>query len=71
MSELSRGTVRLSIENENSELVWAENLNLKNNGEFSTLLIAGGQGWENDGKYFLNVEYNEFSNKISFDFNAR
>ena len=71
MSESSRGTARLSIENENSELVWAENLNLKNNGEFSTLLIAGGQGWENDGKYFLNVEYNEFSNKISFDFNAR
>jgi hypothetical protein len=71
MSSSSQGTVKLSIENENTELVWAENLNLKNNGEFSTLLIAGGQGWDNSGKYFLNVEYNEFSNKISFDFIAR
>jgi hypothetical protein len=71
MSSLSRGTLRLFIENENNELIWAENLNLKNNGEFSTLLIAGGQGWENDGKYFLYVEYNEFSSSISFDFNAK
>jgi hypothetical protein len=71
MSSSSKGTLRLFIENENNELIWAENLNLKNNGEFSTLLIAGGQGWENDGKYFLNVEYNEFSSSISFNFNAR
>jgi len=71
MSVLSKGTLRLFIENENNELIWAENLNLKNNGEFSTLLIAGGQGWENNGKYFLNVEYDEFSNSISFDFNAK
>ena len=68
MSSSSIGVLRLSIENENGELVWAENLNLKNNGEFSTLLIAGGLGWENSGKYFLNVEYNEFSNNISFNF---
>ncbi len=68
MSSSSKGTLRLSIENENSELIWAENLNLKNDGVFSTLLIAGGQGWENSGKYFLKVEYNEFSNKISFNF---
>ena len=71
MSVSSKGTVRLFIENANNELVWAENLNLKNNGEFSTLLIAGGQGWENNGKYFLNVEYDKFSNSISFDFNAK
>ncbi len=68
MSSSSKGTLKLSIENENSELVWAENLDLKNDGEFSTLLIAGGHGWENSGKYFLKVEYNEFSNKISFNF---
>ena len=71
MSSSSTGTLRLFIENENNELIWAENLNLKNNGEFSTLLIAGGEGWENNGKYFLNVEYNEFSSSISFDFNAK
>ncbi|NIQ15525.1 MAG: hypothetical protein GTO02_14345, partial [Candidatus Dadabacteria bacterium] len=48
-----------------------EELQLKNNGEFSTLLIAGGQGWENNGKYFLNVEHNDYSSSISFDFRAK
>ena len=71
MSTSSKGTVRLFIENEKMELIWAENLSLKNNGEFSTLLIAGGQGWENDGKYFLNVEFDDYSSSVSFDFNAR
>jgi hypothetical protein len=71
MSSSSKGTVRLFIENENKELLWEENLNLKNDGSFSTLLIAGGQGWEKSGRYFLNVEYNEFSNIISFDFIAK
>ena len=67
-SSSSTGTVRLFIENEKNKLIWAENVNLKNNGEFSTLLIAGGIGWENSGKYFLNVEHDDFTKKISFDF---
>ncbi len=71
ISSSSTGIVRLFVENEKNKLVWAENVNLKNNGEFSTLLIAGGKGWENDGKYFLNVEHDDFTNKISFDFNVK
>ena len=67
----SSGTVRLLIENENSKLIWAENLNIKNDGNFSTLLIAGGTGWENSGKYTLNAEHEELSNQISFDFIAK
>ncbi len=67
-SSSSTGIARLFIENEKNKLVWAENVNLKNNGEFSTLLIAGGKGWENSGKYFLNVEHDDFTDKISFDF---
>jgi len=67
----SSGTVRLSIENENSKLIWAENLNIKNDGNFSTLLIAGGTGWENSGKYTLNAEHQELTNQISFDFIAK
>ena len=67
-SSSSTGTVRLFIENEKNKLIWSENVNLKNNGEFSTLLIAGGIGWENSGKYFLNVEHDDFTKKISFDF---
>lgn len=71
MSSSSTGNVKLSIENESSDLIWTENVNLKNSGEFSTLLIAGGAGWDNNGKYFLNVEHNEFSNSISFDYIAK
>ena len=71
ISSSSSGTVRLSIENENSKVVWAENLNIKNDGNFSTLLIAGGIGWENSGKYTLNAEHEELSNQISFDFIAK
>src|SRR3989304_3135561 len=71
ISSSSSGTVRLSIENENSKLIWAENLNIKNDGNFSTLLIAGGTGWENSGKYTLNAEHEELTNQISFDFIAK
>jgi hypothetical protein len=67
----SSGTVRLSIENENSKVIWAENLNIKNDGNFSTLLIAGGTGWENSGKYTLNAEHEELTNQILFDFIAK
>src|SRR3972149_3183239 len=68
LQEFSLETDELSNENENSKLIWAENLNIKNDGNFSTLLIAGGTGWENSGKYTLNAEHEELSNQISFDF---
>jgi hypothetical protein len=51
-------------------LIWRENVNIKKNGEFSTLLIAGGTGWENSGKYILRGEFNEMINEISFDFTS-
>lgn len=71
ISSSSGGIVRVSIENESSKLVWAENLNIKNDGSFSTLLIAGGSGWEKSGKYTLNAEHEELTNQISFDFIAK
>ena len=71
ISSSSSGTIRLSIENENGKLIWAENLNIKNDGSFSTLLIAGGKGWENSGKYILNAEHDGLTNQISFDFIAK
>jgi len=66
----SSETVRVSIENEQGKLIWAENLDLKNNGEFSTLAIAGGKGWENSGKYILISEHEELTEQISFNFAA-
>jgi len=64
----SSGMVRLSIQNENRKTVWEENVSIKKNGEFSTLLIGGGSGWENSGKYLLRGEHNEMTNEISFEY---
>ena len=49
-------SVELSIENANGVKIWNENINPKNDGQFSTLVIAGGGGWENNGVYTLTAE---------------
>ncbi len=61
-------SVELSIENTNGVKIWNENINLKNDGKFSTLVIAGGGGWENDGTYTLKAEQGDLANKIEFKF---
>lgn len=62
------GTVNLSIENQSNELVWAEQVSIKNNGRYSTLAIAGGPGWESSGTYTIKVDngVDTKSNKFSF-----
>ena len=69
MSNIS-GTVNLSIENKNNELVWAEQVSLKNDGRYSTLAIAGGPGWENSGTYTINIDNSVETRSISFSFTA-
>ncbi len=69
MSNISR-TVNLSIENTNNELVWAEQVSLKNDGKYSTLAIAGGPGWENSGTYTINIDNSVETRSISFSFTA-
>ena len=64
----STQSVELSIENTNGVKIWNENINLKNDGEFLTLVIAGGGGWENDGTYTLKAEQGDLANKIEFKF---
>ena len=64
----STHSVELSIENTNGVKIWNENINLKNDGKFSTLVIAGGGGWENDGTYTLKAEQGDLVNKIEFKF---
>ena len=61
--------VELSIENTNGIKIWSEIINPKH-GEFSTLVIAGGGGWENEGVYTLNVTQDDSANKIEFKFVA-
>ena len=67
-------SVELSIENANGVKIWNENINPKNDGKFSTLVIAGGGGWEDDGSYTLKAVQTELSSgdslqaKIKFKF---
>ena len=62
------GTVNLSIENQNNELVWAEQVSLKSDGRYSTLAIAGGLGWENPGTYTIKVDNGVETKSNTFSF---
>ncbi|AFS81516.1 hypothetical protein NKOR_08285 [Candidatus Nitrosopumilus koreensis AR1] len=64
------GSVNLSIENQNGKLVWAEQLSLKSNGQYSTLAIAGGPGWENSGTYTIKVDNGAETKSRTFSFTA-
>ena len=63
-------SIELSIENNNGVKIWHEIITPNNDGTFSTLVIAGGGGWENDGMYTLNAEQDDSDNKIEFKFVA-
>jgi hypothetical protein len=63
-------TVELVIENTNGVKIWRENIDIKNNGQFSTLVIAAGFGWDGSGTYVLKAQHNEQENKIKFSFSA-
>ena len=62
--------VNLSIKNQNNDLVWAEQVSVKNNNSYSTLAIAGGIGWETSGTYTLNVDNGSIIKSIKFSFNS-
>jgi len=65
-----QGTVKVSIENSEGNVVWSENVQVKNKGEFSTLLIAAGPGWEKSGRYNLLVNTSNLNAQVWFDFTA-
>jgi len=62
--------VNLSIKNEKNNLVWAEQLSIKNNGMYSTLAIAAGPGWENSGTYTVTVDSGSEIKLIKFSFTS-
>ncbi len=63
-----QGKIRVTVENTQGEVIWAENVQVKDNGEFSTLLIGGGQGWEKNGQYTLIAKHDTLETKTLFDF---
>ena len=62
--------VNLSIKNQNNQLVWAEQVSVKNSGTYSTLAIAGGSGWESSGKYTVEVDNGLEKKSVTFSFNS-
>jgi hypothetical protein len=69
MSENSN-VVNLSIKNQDDKLVWAEQVSVKNSGIYSTLAIAGGDGWENSGTYTLEADNGSEIKSTNFSFNS-
>ncbi len=65
----STGVVNLSIKNQNNKLVWVEQVSIKNDGRFSTLVIAGGSGWEKSGTYTIIVDDGKETKFDTFSFN--
>ena len=69
-STSDRQSITLSIENTNGVKIWKESIKPKNGGNFSTLVIAGGGGWENGGSYTLKAVQNDLVKEIKFRFVA-
>ena len=68
-SNISLGNqVYLSIENPNDELVWSEQVNVKSDGQFTTLTFAGGSGWEKSGTFTIKVENDSEQTTNTFSF---
>jgi hypothetical protein len=60
---------KLAITNPAGAEIWSETTTVKPSGTFSTLVIAGGDGWDQAGKYTVMVSYSGNSESVSFDFN--
>ena len=63
-----RQAITLTIENNNGVKIWKEKIEPKAGGNFSTLLIAGGGGWEDSGSYTITAVQNDLIEKIKFKF---
>ena len=65
-----RESITLSIENTDGVKIWKEEIEPRSGGNFSTLLIAAGGGWEDGGSYTLMATQNDFVKKVQFKFIA-
>ena len=59
----------LAISDPNGQEIWTEIVKVKTDDEFSTLVIAGGIGWEKAGKYTITSSADGKTEKVVFDFN--
>ena len=63
-------TVDLFIENPNEELVWREQLSVRSDGTYSTLVIAGGPNWNMSGVFTVSVEDGKETKTDTFSFST-
>ena len=61
-------SIVLSIQNNDGIKIWNEKIEPKKDGNFSTMLIAGGGGWEDGGSYTLKAVQNNLVKEIKFKF---
>ncbi|RDJ32370.1 MAG: hypothetical protein DWQ18_08205 [Crenarchaeota archaeon] len=64
-TDASASKVSLSIRNTQGNLVWSEDVTTKSDGTYSTLLIAGGPGWEDSGKYTISADDGKSEEEVS------
>ncbi len=62
--------VEVFIKNANGKKIWNEYIHPKSNGDFSTLLIAGGNDWNSNGKYILTAQHVDVKNTLEFSFSV-
>jgi len=60
--------IELSIKNSEDVLVWTEQVNVKRDGQFTTLTFAGGSGWENSGTFTITAKSNSETTSNTFSF---
>jgi hypothetical protein len=58
----------IAISDPDGQQVWTEIVKVKADGKFSTLVIAGGSGWEKAGKYTVTSSSDGKTEKTDFDF---
>ena len=61
--------IKLTISDPDAQEIWTEIVKAKADGKFSTLVIAGGNGWEKAGKYTITSAAEGKTEKTVFDFN--
>jgi len=60
--------IELTIKNSEEVLVWTEQVNVKRDGQFTTLTFAGGSGWEKSGTFTIIAKSNSETASNTFSF---
>ncbi|MDC8438056.1 MAG: hypothetical protein LV468_03545 [Candidatus Nitrosotenuis sp.] len=67
-TKTATNTVNIVISNGANEQIWSETVKVKSGGEYSTLIIAGGTGWEQAGTYTASAVYGDEIDQSTFEF---